>query len=41
MDLYNEFSRNGMANLSYNRILEYFEAYKNHNGYKVEIKETE
>lgn len=39
MDLYNEFARNGMQNLSYNRILEYFEAYKNYNGYKVEIKE--
>lgn len=41
MDLFNEFSRNGMTNLSYDRILEYFEAYKNHNGYKIEVKETE
>ena len=38
MDLFNEFSKNGMKNLSYNRILEYFEEYKNHQPYKVEVK---
>ena len=39
LELFNEFSKNGMKNLSYNRILEYFEQYKNHNGYKITIEE--